>query len=264
MSRWRSSVWWSTWQPRTRSACRRRATRCCSAYRCGGWPSRRVRPPLSQCSRSCAHRTVILNLRHDPCAQRQGDKSKRPSLTAGLRAHPPGRLYRNATPSPNPQKGPCAGAWDRDDGRPFVRRNPDAPPGNSMIGLVLVTHGRLAAEFRSALEHVVGPQKQIEAVTIGPDDDVEQRRKDIIEAVKRVDSGEGVAILTDMFGGTPSNLAISVMGRPKVEVLAGINLPMLVKLAKVRDECPLTEAVAAAQDSGRKYITIASRVLTGK
>jgi PTS system mannose-specific IIA component len=116
-----------------------------------------------------------------------------------------------------------------------------------MIGLVLVTHGRLAAEFRSALEHVVGPQKQIEAVTIGPDDDVEQRRNDIIEAVKRVDSGEGVAILTDMFGGTPSNLAISVMGRPKVEVLAGINLPMLVKLAKVRDECPLTEAVAAAQ-----------------
>jgi len=133
-----------------------------------------------------------------------------------------------------------------------------------MIGLVLVTHGRLAAEFRSALEHVVGPQKQIEAVTIGPDDDVEQRRNDIIEAVKRVDSGEGVAILTDMFGGTPSNLAISVMGRPKVEVLAGINLPMLVKLAKVRDECPLTEAVAAAQDSGRKYITIASRVLAGK
>ena len=133
-----------------------------------------------------------------------------------------------------------------------------------MIGLVLVTHGRLAAEFRSALEHVVGPQQQIEAVTIGPDDDVEQRRKDIIEAVKRVDSGEGVAILTDMFGGTPSNLAISVMGRPKVEVLAGINLPMLVKLAKVRDECPLTEAVAAAQDSGRKYITNASRVLSGK
>ena len=102
-----------------------------------------------------------------------------------------------------------------------------------MIGLVLVTHGRLAVEFRSALEHVVGPQDQIEAVTIGPDDDVEERRKDIIEAVKRVDSGDGVAILTDMFGGTPSNLAISVMSRPKVEVLAGINLPMLVKLAKV-------------------------------
>ena len=94
-----------------------------------------------------------------------------------------------------------------------------------MIGLVLVTHGRLAVEFRAALEHVVGPQQQIESVTIGPDDDVEERRKDIIEAVKRVDSGDGVAILTDMFGGTPSNLAISVMSRPKVEVLAGITAP---------------------------------------
>ncbi len=108
------------------------------------------------------------------------------------------------------------------------------------------------------------PAEQIEAVTIGPDDDVEQRRKDIIEAVKRVDTGDGVAILTDMFGGTPSNLAISVMSRPKVEVLAGINLPMLVKLAKVRDDCPLEEAVAAAQEAGRKYVTIASRVLAGK
>jgi len=94
-----------------------------------------------------------------------------------------------------------------------------------MIGLVLVTHGRLAVEFRAALEHVVGEQKQIETVTIGPDDDVEQRRRDIIEAVKKADAGDGVVILTDMFGGTPSNLAISVMGRPKVEVLAGINLP---------------------------------------
>ncbi|HEY0438839.1 MAG TPA: PTS sugar transporter subunit IIA [Xanthobacteraceae bacterium] len=133
-----------------------------------------------------------------------------------------------------------------------------------MIGLVLVTHGRLATEFQAALEHVVGPQKQIEAVTIGPDDDIEQRRRDIIDAVQRVDSGEGVAILTDMFGGTPSNLAISVMGRPKVEVLAGINLPMLIKLAKVRDVCPLSEVVAQAQEAGRKYITIASRVLAGK
>jgi PTS system mannose-specific IIA component len=133
-----------------------------------------------------------------------------------------------------------------------------------MIGLVLVTHGRLAVEFRSALEHVVGPQRQIEAVTIGPDDDVEQRRKDIIEAVKRVDTGAGVAILTDMFGGTPSNLAISVMGRPNVEVLAGINLPMLVKLATVRGDKPLAEAVAQAQDAGRKYINIASRILAGK
>lgn len=133
-----------------------------------------------------------------------------------------------------------------------------------MIGLVLVTHGRLAIEFRAALEHVVGTQSQIETVTIGPNDDVEQRRKDIIEAVKLVDSGDGVVILTDMFGGTPSNLAISVMSRPRVEVLAGINLPMLVKLAKVRHECSLAEAVSAAQESGRKYITIASRVLAGK
>ena len=133
-----------------------------------------------------------------------------------------------------------------------------------MIGLVIVTHGRLAIEFRAALEHVVGPQTQIEAITIGPDDNGEQCRKNIIEAVKRVDSGDGVAILTDMFGGTPSNLAISVMSRPKVEVLAGINLPMLVKLAKVRGESSLAEAVVAAQESGRKYITIASRVLAGK
>ena len=133
-----------------------------------------------------------------------------------------------------------------------------------MIGLVLVTHGRLAIEFRSALEHMVGPQRQIEAITIGPDDDVEQCRKNILEAVKKVDSGEGVAILTDMFGGTPSNLAISVMSQPKVEVLAGINLPMLIKLAKIREICPLQDAVAAAQEAGRKYCTIASRVLNGK
>ena len=105
-----------------------------------------------------------------------------------------------------------------------------------MIGLVLVTHGRLADEFRAALEHVMGPQKQIEAITIGAEDDFDLCRNDIIEAVNRVDSGDGVAILTDMFGGTPSNLAISCMSRPKVEVLAGINLPMLVKLAKVREE----------------------------
>ena len=133
-----------------------------------------------------------------------------------------------------------------------------------MIGIVLVTHGRLAVEFRQALEHVVGAQSQIESVTIGPDDDVEQRRFEIIEAVKRVDTGEGVAILTDMFGGTPSNLAISVMSRPKVEVLAGISLPMLVKLAKVRESAAGPEAVAAAQEAGRKYCTIASRVLAGK
>jgi mannose PTS system EIIA component len=133
-----------------------------------------------------------------------------------------------------------------------------------MIGLVLVTHGRLAVEFRAALEHVVGEQKQIETVTIGPDDDVEQRRRDIIDAVARADAGDGVVILTDMFGGTPSNLSISVMNRPNVEVVAGINLPMLVKLAKVRADCSLDKSVAAAQEAGKKYITVASRVLAGK
>ena len=132
-----------------------------------------------------------------------------------------------------------------------------------MIGLVLVTHGRLAIEFRAALEHVVGPQGQIEAVTIGPDDDVEERRKDIIEAVRRVDSGDGVAILTDMFGGTPSNLAISMMERKGVEVIAGVNLPMLVKLAKVRSNQPLADAVNCAEEAGRKYIAAASHVLNG-
>lgn len=133
-----------------------------------------------------------------------------------------------------------------------------------MIGLVLVTHGRLATEFCSALEHVMGPQAQVAAVTIGPDDDMEQRRHDIIGAVSRVSTGQGVVILTDMFGGTPSNLAISVMNSPDVEVVAGINLPMLVKLAKVRAELPLAEAVNIAQEAGRKYINVASRVLAGK
>jgi PTS system mannose-specific IIA component len=133
-----------------------------------------------------------------------------------------------------------------------------------MIGLVLVTHGCLATEFRAALEHVVGPQKQVETVTIGPDDDMESRRRDIVAAVGRVDSGDGVVLLTDMFGGTPSNLAISVMDGRKVEVVAGINLPMLIKLASVRDEKPLADAVVQAQEAGRKYISVASRVLAGK
>jgi mannose PTS system EIIA component len=133
-----------------------------------------------------------------------------------------------------------------------------------MIGMVLVTHGQLATEFRSALEHVVGPQVQLETVTIGPDDDMESRRKDIMAAVRSVNSGAGVVVLTDMFGGTPSNLSISVMNRPNVEVVAGINLPMLIKLASVRDEEPLAAAVLHAQEAGRKYINVASRVLAGK
>ena len=131
-----------------------------------------------------------------------------------------------------------------------------------MIGLVLVTHGRLAVEFHQALEHVVGPQGQLEAVTIGPEDDMEGRRQEILDAVAKVETGDGVVILTDMFGGTPSNLAISVMGE-KVEVIAGLNLPMLVKLAKIRGEVPLGVAIGLAQEAGRKYISVASQILTG-
>jgi len=130
-----------------------------------------------------------------------------------------------------------------------------------MIGLVLVTHGRLAEEFRHALEHVVGRQEQIEAVCIGPDDRMETRRVDIAAAVARVDTGEGVIILTDMFGGTPSNLAISLLELGRIEVVAGLNLPMLVKLTRVRKDMGLEKAATAAQDAGRKYINIASRIL---
>jgi mannose PTS system EIIA component len=133
-----------------------------------------------------------------------------------------------------------------------------------MIGLVLVTHGRLAVEFRAALEHVVGPQSLIETVSIGPEDDVERRRQDILGAVGKVNDGGGVIVLTDMFGGTPSNLAISVMEPGKVEVIAGVNLPMLIKLASVRDDKPLAEAISDAQEAGRKYINVASQVLNGK
>ncbi len=130
-----------------------------------------------------------------------------------------------------------------------------------MIGMVLVTHGRLAAEFIAALEHVVGPQSHIAAVCIGPEDDMEKRRADILDSVRAVDSGEGVVLLTDMFGGTPSNLAISVMDRAKIEVIAGINLPMLIKLASLRQSEPLADAVRGAQEAGRKYINVASQLL---
>lgn len=133
-----------------------------------------------------------------------------------------------------------------------------------MIGLVVVTHGRLAEEFLSAAEHVVGPQQGVRAVSIGPDDDMEKRRTDILEAAREVDSGEGVIILTDMFGGTPSNLAISIMEKANAEVVAGVNLPMLIKLASVREEGDLASAVKAAHDAGRKYINVASWVLSGE
>ncbi|MCR6629056.1 MAG: PTS sugar transporter subunit IIA [Magnetospirillum sp.] len=131
-----------------------------------------------------------------------------------------------------------------------------------MIGLVLVTHGRLADELVAAMEHVVGPQPNVEAVCIGPDDDMEQRRNDILEQVAKCDDGAGVVVLTDMFGGTPSNLAISIMDKARVEVIAGVNLPMLIKLASVRHSEPLANAVASAQEAGRKYINVASKLLT--
>lgn len=133
-----------------------------------------------------------------------------------------------------------------------------------MIGLVLVTHGKLAEEFRLALEHVVGPQQFIETICIGPEDDMDQRREDIVAAVERAETGNGVIILTDMFGGTPSNLSISVMNTGKVEVIAGMNLPMLIKLAGIRAENDMEKALLESSEAGRKYINVASRVLSGK
>jgi PTS system mannose-specific IIA component len=131
-----------------------------------------------------------------------------------------------------------------------------------MIGLILVTHGRLAEEMRLAMEHVVGPQKRVATICIGADDDVEQRREDIMHCIEDVDGGDGVILLPDMFGGTPSNLAISMMGRGGVEVIAGMNLPMLVKLAKVRSRQTLAECTDIAEFAGKKYIAAASHVLT--
>lgn len=133
-----------------------------------------------------------------------------------------------------------------------------------MIGIVLVTHGRLAEEFKHAVEHVVGPQESLETVSIGADDDMEKRRQDILDAIDRAGTGNGVIILTDMFGGTPSNLAISVMQPGSVEVVAGVNLPMLIKLTSVRRDDNLAVALDEAQAAGRKYINVASQVLAAK
>ena len=132
-----------------------------------------------------------------------------------------------------------------------------------MIGIVIVTHGRLADEFRAAVEHIVGAQEAIETVSIGPDDDMEKRRSDVMAAVRAAGRGDGVIILTDMFGGTPCNLAISVMAAGKIEVIAGLNLPMLIKLVRIRSDASLADAVTAAADAGRKYVSVASQVLAG-
>ncbi len=133
-----------------------------------------------------------------------------------------------------------------------------------MIGIVLVTHGRLATELVAALEHVVGPQSAVVSICIGPDDDMEQRRQDILEGVASVDDGDGVVLLTDMFGGTPSNLAISVLDKANVEVIAGVNLPLLIKLASARKTESLADAVISAQEAGRRYINVASELLAGE
>lgn len=130
-----------------------------------------------------------------------------------------------------------------------------------MIGIVVVSHGHLSSELLAATEHVVGPLEAARAIAIAPDDDMEARREDILEAAKSCDKGAGTVILTDMFGGTPSNLAISIMSRGKIEVIAGANLPMLIKLAEVRVDMKLIDAVAAARDAGRKYISVASELL---
>lgn len=133
-----------------------------------------------------------------------------------------------------------------------------------MIGMVIVTHGKLALELRRATEHVVGPQDYMETVCIGPDDNMERRRDDIRKAVKKASADKGVIILTDMFGGTPSNLAISLLDENSVEVLAGVNLPMLIKLAEARRKMTLGEAAETAKEAGRRYIAIASEILSGQ
>jgi len=130
-----------------------------------------------------------------------------------------------------------------------------------MIGMILVTHGNLAEEFVHAMEHVVGHQEAVATVCIGPSDDMERRRREIAGAIKQVDTGQGTIILTDLFGGTPSNLAISLMKAGVVEVIAGINLPMLIRLAKARQCMSVQDAAIAARDAGRNYITIASEYL---
>jgi PTS system mannose-specific IIA component len=130
-----------------------------------------------------------------------------------------------------------------------------------MIGLVLVTHGHLADEFVTAMVHVVGPQERVATIAIGPDDDMEERRADIAAAIEAVDVGKGVIVLTDLFGGTPSNLAISLMRRGQIEVIAGMNLPMLIRLGSARKAMKVVDAVAAAREAGRKYISVASEVL---
>ena len=130
-----------------------------------------------------------------------------------------------------------------------------------MLGMVLVTHGKLANEFVAAMQHVVGKQEQVETVCIGPEDNMEVRREEILRKVEQVDSGNGTLVLTDLFGGTPSNLAISIMDKAKVEIIAGVNLPMLIKIVTLRKDKNLKDTALGAQEAGKKYINIASQLL---
>lgn len=130
-----------------------------------------------------------------------------------------------------------------------------------MIGIVIITHGNLAREFKAVVEHVMGPQMHFCAFGIQNEDDISQKRKELIEIVQSFDQGTGVAVLTDMFGGTPSNLALSLLDLNNVEVIAGVNLPLLIKLVSLRDKKSLQEAMKEAQEAGQRYINLASHFL---
>ena len=131
-----------------------------------------------------------------------------------------------------------------------------------MIGMVIITHGNLALELKAAMEHVVGLQKNTEIISINPDDDLETKKEDIAKSIKKVDNNSGIIILTDMFGGTPSNLAITFLIPKKIEIISGVNLPMLVKIVELRDSKNLLEVIGAGKDAGQKYISIASEILS--
>jgi len=131
-----------------------------------------------------------------------------------------------------------------------------------MFGIVLVSHGSIGEELLRALDHIVGPQPQAKSISIQPDDDVEQARHTVLSALAEVNTGDGVVLMTDMFGGTPSNLALSVMPKTNAVVLAGVNLPALVKLVSMReDNIPMLEAASEAAASGRKYIQLVTENL---
>jgi len=206
---------------------------------------------MPQCSISCRLPLAPhVGIRHLNClfyGQRRLSRARRKSEKA--------RLDRSAKARPNRifRAAPRHKPWRTHD-----------KAGLAMIGVVLVTHGALADEFRRALEHIVGPQEAFSTISIGPEDDMEMRRTEILDAAHAVDQGAGVVILTDMFGGTPSNLAISAMTETSIEVIAGVNLPLRVKLAKIRADKPMAEAIALASDAGRKYIRIASQILSGQ